>query len=130
MSPMSVTLTVLGRSPQGTELEFHQPGVCVIGRAEECGLRLPEFLEHKDVSRHHCLLSLNPPEVWIQDLGSKNGTYVNGQKIGQRVRLGAGEGAVNVQAPNRRRLHDGDEIRLGHYTVLLVGVRALQGAEA
>jgi len=127
---MSVMLTLQGGSLDGTEYEFHEPAVCVIGRAEECCLRLPDALEYKDVSRHHCLLSLNPPEVWIQDLGSKNGTFVNGEKIGQRVRLGAGEGAVNVHPANRRQLHDGDEIRLGHHTVLLVGVRVLQGADA
>jgi pSer/pThr/pTyr-binding forkhead associated (FHA) protein len=130
MSPMNVTLTVLGGGLDGTEYEFHQPAVFVLGRAEECYPHLPNTLEYRDVSRHHCLLSINPPEVWVQDLGSKNGTFVNDEKIGQRVWQEAGDGAINVQPFNRRQLHDGDEIRLGHYLVYRVGVHVLQGAEA
>ncbi len=130
MNAATVTLTVLNGPLAGKEYEFQEPAVCVLGRAEECYPRLPDDIEHQDVSRHHCLLSINPPEVWVQDLGSKNGTFVNGEKIGQRLRLEAAEGALPAPPLNRRRLHDGDEVFLGRHTSLRVGVHVLQEAMA
>jgi len=55
----------------------------LIGRSEECDVRpLSE-----DVSRRHCEVVVGPTEVWIQDLGSRNGTFVNGVKIAERTKL-------------------------------------------
>ena len=45
-------------------------------------LRLPNGPGYADVSRHHCLLHIDPPAVWVRDLGSRNGTRVNGTQIG------------------------------------------------
>ena len=59
----------------------------LIGRAEECDVRpLSE-----DVSRRHCEVLVGPTEVWIQDLGSRNGTFVNGTKIAERTRIVDGD---------------------------------------
>jgi pSer/pThr/pTyr-binding forkhead associated (FHA) protein len=33
------------------------------------------------ISRHHCQLDIDPPTVRIGDLGSINGTYINGKKV-------------------------------------------------
>jgi pSer/pThr/pTyr-binding forkhead associated (FHA) protein len=33
------------------------------------------------ISRHHCQLEIDPPLVQIGDLGSSNGTYINGRKV-------------------------------------------------
>jgi pSer/pThr/pTyr-binding forkhead associated (FHA) protein len=33
------------------------------------------------ISRHHCRLEIEPPVVQIADLGSSNGTYVNGKRV-------------------------------------------------
>jgi pSer/pThr/pTyr-binding forkhead associated (FHA) protein len=33
------------------------------------------------ISRRHCRLDIDPPLVRIEDLGSSNGTYVNGQRV-------------------------------------------------
>jgi pSer/pThr/pTyr-binding forkhead associated (FHA) protein len=126
MHATTVTLTVLDGPLAGHLYEFHEAAVYVLGRAEECYPRLPADVEHQDVSRHHCMLSINPPEVWIQDLGSKNGTYVNGEKIGQRSRPGSSDEGIPVSPANRHQLHDGDEIMLGRHTTFRVGVHVLQ----
>ena len=48
-----------------------------IGRREDCDLRIPVG----DVSRKHCRLVVSADNVRLQDLGSSNGTYVNGQRV-------------------------------------------------
>lgn len=59
----------------------------LIGRAEECDVRpLSE-----DVSRRHCAVIVGPAEVWVEDLGSRNGTYVNGGRITERMRVADGD---------------------------------------
>ena len=49
----------------------------LIGRGADCELRLAIA----DVSRHHCLIRLTPDEALVEDLGSANGTYLNGQRV-------------------------------------------------
>jgi pSer/pThr/pTyr-binding forkhead associated (FHA) protein len=83
MSPLTVTLTMANGPLVGQEYEFREPAVYVLGRAAECYPRLPDELPYKDISRHHCLPSINLPEVRVLDLGSTNGTFVNGAKVGQ-----------------------------------------------
>ncbi len=53
-------------------------GKLVIGREEDCQLRP----ESEFVRRHHCALLLDDYTLRIRDLGSKNGTFVNGRRIG------------------------------------------------
>ncbi len=107
-----VRLTVERGLHEGRRFVFHSRTVGTVGRAEGCLLRLPSDLIHRDVSRHHCLLSINPPEVWVRDLGSKNGTYVNGEKIGQRE-WGTPPEACSGFEMAECRLEDGDALRVG-----------------
>lgn len=73
-------------------LEFHvNETPIVIGRAIDCELTL--LRSH--VSRNHARLQVIDNTLNIEDLGSSNGTYVNGSKI-----------------TDKARLYDGDEIRL------------------
>ena len=58
----------------------------VIGRREDCDLRIPLG----DVSRKHCRLILDGEAIKVEDLGSSNGTYKNGERI-QQAELGAGD---------------------------------------
>ena len=53
-------------------------GKLLIGREKDCQLRL----DSNSVSRHHCVLLLDEYALRIRDLGSKNGTIVNGTRIG------------------------------------------------
>jgi pSer/pThr/pTyr-binding forkhead associated (FHA) protein len=67
---------------------------------------------HQDVSRHHCVLELDPSGVWVRDLGSRNGTYVNGSIIGQRPPEQPPEDS-DPSTFMAHELHEGDEIRVG-----------------
>jgi hypothetical protein len=58
----------------------------IIGRREDCDLRIPV----SDVSRKHCRLVRTDDGIRIEDLGSSNGTYVNGERI-QEGDLHAGD---------------------------------------
>jgi pSer/pThr/pTyr-binding forkhead associated (FHA) protein len=49
----------------------------VVGRKEECDLRL----EHKSVSKMHCIIVKTDGLLLLRDLGSTNGTRVNGQRV-------------------------------------------------
>jgi serine/threonine protein kinase len=64
------------------------------------------------ISRYHCLLDINPPDIRVRDLGSLNGTFVNGKKIGQRQREQTAKEAVKLNFPEYN-LQNGDEIKLG-----------------
>ena len=49
----------------------------IIGRKEECDVRL----EHKSVSKMHCVLVKTDGLLLLRDLGSTNGTRVNGTRV-------------------------------------------------
>jgi len=61
--------------------------VTVVGRRHDCDLRIPLL----PVSKRHCELSLNKDTLKVRDLGSRNGTYINGKQIGDEVTIGAGD---------------------------------------
>ncbi len=54
--------------------------IATIGRRQDCELRIPTH----DVSRQHCRLDLTGDKPVLKDLGSSNGTYVNGQQISEK----------------------------------------------
>lgn len=64
-------------------------GVVVIGRRPECDLRIPLM----EVSRKHCRLEHQGDVFTIRDMGSSNGTFVNGIRI-EETQLKSGD---NVQ---------------------------------
>src|SRR5881296_1441053 len=49
----------------------------VIGRQDQCDVRL----DHKSVSKMHCVIVKTDGLLLLRDLGSTNGTRVNGQRI-------------------------------------------------
>ena len=115
----TVTLIVTRGPLAGREFFFAEPATCCIGRARDCMIPLPPEAEYLDISRHHCRLEIDPPALCVRDLGSLNGTFVNGKKIGQRARPeSAGDEHTSEQPVVA--LVDGDEIRLGEYTAFRV----------
>ena len=80
----SVTLTLLNDDEVAGEYVFSPPTRFVVGRSDDCDLALPPEPLNQDVSRHHCAFEIEPPLVRVRDLGSLNGTDVNGVEIGRR----------------------------------------------
>ena len=106
----TITLTITTSSLAGRKLDLTRPGQYVIGRSSACDLRLPPHLQFMDVSRHHCVLEIAPAAVRVRDLGSRNGTFVNGQRIGRRS---PGEASGPPGDSPWQPLGHGDELRLG-----------------
>jgi predicted component of type VI protein secretion system len=74
---MDARLRVLSGPHAGETIPILR-GKLLIGREEDCHLRP----ESEFVSRHHCVLLLDDYTLRIRDLGSKNGTFVNGRRVG------------------------------------------------
>ena len=92
----------------------------MFGRSERnCHVCLPD---DTSVSRHHFILEVNPPEARLRDLGSRNGTYVNGSKYG-----GRGSDESRKQAAKREYpqvdLKNGDLIKVGR-TLMRVAIQS------
>jgi pSer/pThr/pTyr-binding forkhead associated (FHA) protein len=117
----TITLIVTRGPLAGRRYGFDKPTTCVVGRARDCTIALPLETEHLDVSRHHCQLEISPPAVRVRDLGSLNGTYVNGRKIGQREGPMAATSADQAGSQTVE-LSAGDEIQLGGHTAFRVSV--------
>jgi pSer/pThr/pTyr-binding forkhead associated (FHA) protein len=85
----------------GGRPEIHVGRVSVVvGRHPQCDFRLAS----PRVSRWHCCLTEVDGEVWVRDLGSTNGIWINGQRVmSGRVR----PGDVLAIAHIRFRLEDG-----------------------
>ena len=79
--PAKISLEVIEGSLIGKSYVFNERICTIIGRATYCYPRLEDSQCYQAISRHHCLLDINPPYIRIRDLGSLNGTYVNGRKL-------------------------------------------------
>lgn len=77
---MDANLVLLGKD--GENKVFPLPSrVTVIGRRKNCDLRIP--LE--SVSRRHCQFNIENQTLKLRDLGSRNGTFLNGKRIEEQV---------------------------------------------
>ena len=73
---MQVRLKVIGGKNDGREIKISVPEF-IIGRGEQAHLRPASDM----VSRKHCAVKIRDGKVFIEDLGSRNGTFVNGKAI-------------------------------------------------
>jgi len=115
-----IKLTVSEGMGQDKEFVFQSPTRPVVGRADDCDIRFPMDPAHMDVSRHHCQFEIDPPTVKVRDLGSRNGTFVNGQKIGERPERDLPPESWDNLPP--RELREGDEVRIGHNIIRVAEV--------
>jgi pSer/pThr/pTyr-binding forkhead associated (FHA) protein len=74
---MDAKLSVLNGPTAGQTIQVPR-GKLLIGRAEDCDLRPASEV----VSGYHCVLLLDDYTLRVRDLASKNGTRVNGRRIG------------------------------------------------
>jgi pSer/pThr/pTyr-binding forkhead associated (FHA) protein len=73
---MDVNLVLFKKN--GSRKDFRLPSnVTVIGRRQDCDLCIPLMV----VSRKHCEINKTREALIIRDLGSSNGTYLNGKRI-------------------------------------------------
>src|SRR4051812_6484244 len=110
--PSTVSLRITKGKLRDAAFVFAERTTCIVGRADDCDPRLPNDQHHRAISRHHCLLDINPPDVRVRDFGSRNGTYVNGETIGRREENETPEEGARRAFPEYD-LKDGDEITLG-----------------
>ena len=75
----------------------------LIGRHPECDV----LLDSLRVSRRHCIITAESDAVVVRDLGSMNGTWVNGRRVA------------------RSRLRPGDEVSIAHMRYYLGDAEAL-----
>jgi DNA-binding winged helix-turn-helix (wHTH) protein len=92
-----------GSRPSSCWLSFGQrrfdlaEGENVIGRAQDAAVHI----DHKNVSRHHARIRVAGARATVEDLGSRNGTFLGGRRL---------ETACD--------LHDGDAIGIGSVTLV------------
>src|SRR5882724_5898916 len=103
---MRITLTVVDGPHKGQQFTFSGHDTFLVGRSRRAHFQLPA--KDKYFSRVHFLIEVNPPRCRIMDMGSRNGTHLNGKKV------------------DTSDLNDGDQIRAGH-TILRV---AFENAQA
>ena len=106
-----ITLTITQGKLSGQQYVFASRSTCIVGRNDDCNLQIADKVD-MTISRYHCLLDINPPDIRVRDLGSLNGTFVNGKKIGQRQKEQPAKEALKLNFPEYN-LQDGDEIKLG-----------------
>ena len=75
---MRVSLNVVAGPQTGRSFTFDQHDTFMIGRSEDSQFCLPQ---DRFFSRHHCLIEIAPPQAFLRDLGSTNGTFVNGLRV-------------------------------------------------
>lgn len=96
---MRVTLNVVAGPQTGRTFTFDQHDTFMIGRSEDSHFCLPH---DRFFSRHHCLVEIAPPQAFLRDLGSTNGTFVNGLRVESTYlkhgdRIQGGETVLEVQ---------------------------------
>ncbi|GMV16835.1 MAG: DUF4388 domain-containing protein [Polyangiaceae bacterium] len=84
--PTRLALRFISGKYQGGEYPLEEGRQIVIGRSSDLDMVLVEEM----VSRRHAQISMNGGVISIEDLGSTNGTFVNGEKI-QRATLREGD---------------------------------------
>ena len=80
--PIKVLFNITKGYSANNIYQYSQKESLIIGRHEDCHININST--DYTVSRRHCLIEIAPPLIRVRDFGSKNGTYLNGEKIGQR----------------------------------------------
>lgn len=98
----NVTVEIAGGAQSGQKLDFSIHQSAIWGRSREmCDISFDD----RRISKQHCVLEVQGGRLLLTDLGSQNGTYVNGIRIQQN-----------------HPIHQGDVIRLGDTTLRVTAI--------
>lgn len=107
-----IILRALNGNRKGQEFVLENEADYTLGRSRDCSCVLNDPLCL--ISRRHCQIKVHAPSVRIQDLGSRNGTQVNGTSIGRRE-----QGPLFEDFPQEGHaehpLDDGDTLQIAGY---------------
>ena len=113
-------LRIATGNKQGSSIPLPQ-GKFLVGREEDCHLRPNSDL----VSRHHCVFTVDDFSVRLRDLGSTNGTFVNGERLKGAVNLKAGDRVLIGKLDFEVMLQEGSSVlpqsASGVETVMIAG---------
>jgi hypothetical protein len=84
LSPMQVDLDILERNARRA-LRLRAP--FVLGRSRDADV----FLQDGEVSRRHARFETNGGVVYLEDLQSSNGTFLNGRRVTEAIEIRAGD---------------------------------------
>ena len=107
--PATVQLRITEGIAKGRVFTFAAHDTFFLGRHPDCHMHLPD---DACVSRHHFILEACPPQACVRDLGSRNGTYINGRKVGGRKEGESPEEGAGRAYPEVTLKH-GDRVQVG-----------------
>ncbi|MBI3864971.1 MAG: FHA domain-containing protein [Planctomycetia bacterium] len=90
---MDVRLVVANTSPTAKQIRLG--AMTLIGRSPDCNLRIASG----QVSRRHCLIKVGDSAVTVRDLGSANGTKLNGEPVSTQADAVITTGSTLVVGP-------------------------------
>jgi eukaryotic-like serine/threonine-protein kinase len=117
-----IRLLAVGGTFTGKNFDLSREAHYVAGRSSDCDLVLTGEGSGA-VSRHHCLFQVEDVGVTVADLGSRNGTYINGECIGRRSAAEPEDNTIGRSDFVAYELADGDEIQIGD-TLFRLGIEA------
>lgn len=108
---VQVKLKVQAGSNAGKEIPVPMSRF-LIGRSDECQLRP----KSDAISRNHCSILINDDDVSVRDLNSRNGTFVNDERVtgdqplkdGDKLRVGKLEFEIVIKAEKKAPVPDSD----------------------
>lgn len=99
---------------RGEVFLFEEEGVCLIGRTDDCNIKITREQDIA-VSRRHCMLIVDPPNIRVRDLFSTNGTYVDDKRLIPKVIDGSSE----YDESQDKILKHGDRVSVGGIVFLV-----------
>ncbi|WP_020473509.1 FHA domain-containing protein [Zavarzinella formosa] len=100
----------------GSPVEIEKD-LIVVGRREDCDV----LLDHKSISKQHCVIVKNDGLLLIRDLGSTNGTRVNGQRVRRAALLPNDQLFIASLRYTVQVAHDDEPLSPNEYTQQLDG---------
>jgi pSer/pThr/pTyr-binding forkhead associated (FHA) protein len=104
----SYVLRFISGKYQGGEFPIVNDKPIIVGRSSDLDMVLVEDM----VSRKHARITMQQDQIWIEDLGSTNGSFVNGEKI------------------KRARLKEGDRVLIGTSILKVIAGEGAQRADS